>query len=180
MMKGEVKLYRNKKKTNKLLLYALTVCIVLVAVLLYSIGLFDGEMKLKPAIFSGAALLIMLILTLKTLVNLRDKSPLIEMNEQMFMGKTTPLSKAFGRVDWVDVKDVQLQKMGGDTLVVVTVGNSDKYAGRLSKMMWNMAYDKSTGALQLMYSAAEVDVDAKALFELFADFWNTTGKKHQG
>ncbi|TCC93110.1 hypothetical protein [Pedobacter hiemivivus] len=176
-MKEEIKLFRNTKKTRTLLLSSLGVCMLLGLGILYSVGLFDGELKMKPAIFSAAAFLIMLFLTLKTLLSLKDKSPLIELNGQMFVGKTTPISKAFGQVDWIDVKDIQLQKTGGDTLVVVTVGNTDKYAGRLSKMSWNMVFDKSSEQLQLMYSTSEVDIEPKPLFDLFISFWEGSSKK---
>lgn len=178
-MKEEIKLYRNTKKTRTLLLSSLGVCILLALVILYSIGLFDGEFKTKPTIFSAAAFLIMLFLTLKTLIGLKDKSPLIELNSKMFVGKTTPISKAFGQVDWIDVRDIQLQKTGGDTLVVVTIGNSDKYVGRLSKMSWNMIFDKSSQQLQLMYSASEVDLDPKSLFDLFIAFWEGPHQKNR-
>lgn len=113
----------------------------------------------------------MLILLLKTLLSLKDKSPLIELNNQNFYGKTTPLSKSFGIVNWEDFADIQLQKSGGDTLVVVTLNNPEKYEGRLSKMLWNMAYNNTTNQLMLMYSSSEIDIDHNALFDLFSNFW---------
>ncbi|MEP6928650.1 MAG: STM3941 family protein [Flavobacterium sp.] len=170
-MKEETKLYRNAKKTRSLLLYASLVSILLLIVLLYSIGIFDGVLKIKPAIVSGAILLIMLFLTFKSLAGVRDKSPLIEIDSKGFSGKTTPLSKSFGRVEWADVTDIQLQKTGGDTLVVTTVGNTEKYVGRLSKLMWKMAYDEQTAQLSLMYSASEIDIEAKELYDLFISYW---------
>ncbi|SMC62612.1 hypothetical protein [Pedobacter nyackensis] len=177
-MKEEIKLYRNFKKTRTLLLSSLGICILLALVILYSIGLFDGEMKVKPAVFSTGAFLIMLFLTIKCLLSLKDKSPLIEFSKEMFIGKTTPISKAVGQVDWIDVNDIQLQKMGGDTLVVVTIGNTDKYEGRISKMLWNMAFDKPSQQLQLMYSSSEVDIEPKPLFDLFISFWESANKKN--
>ncbi|WP_433832236.1 STM3941 family protein [Flavobacterium anhuiense] len=170
-MNEEINLYRNAKKTRNLILYASTISIVLAMLFLYSIGTFDGIFKTKPAVISGAILLIMLFLTFKSLASVRDKSPLIHMDSNGFSGKTTPLSKAFGRVEWVDVTDIELQKLGGDTLVVVTVDNADKYNGRLSKMMWKMAYDEQNSKLNLMYSASEIDIDAAKLYDLFAKHW---------
>lgn len=170
-MNEETNLYRNAKKTRNLLLYAGAISVVLAIVFLYSIGTFDNVFKIKPAIVSGAVLLIMLFLTLKSFAGVRDKSPLIHIDSNGFSGKTTPLSKAFGRVEWIDVTDIQLQKAGGDTLVVVTVDNTNKYNGRLSKMMWKMAYDEQNSKLNLMYSASEIDIDSKALYDLFLSYW---------
>lgn len=170
-MENEIKLYRDSKKTKKLLFTSLGVCLILLAVVIYSAGIFDNVLKTKPLVFSIAAFLIMFILLLKSLLSLKDKSPLIELNNQNFYGKTTPMSKSFGTVNWVDVTDIQLEKTGGDTLVVVTINNPEKYEGRLSKMMWNMAHDKNTNQLTLMYSASEIDIDADALFTSFTTFW---------
>ncbi|OXA93494.1 STM3941 family protein [Flavobacterium hercynium] len=170
-MEKEIQLYRNSKKTKNLLFFSLGVCIILLLVVLYSAGIFDDEFKTKPLVFSSAAFLIMFILLLKTVLSLKDKSPLIELNNQNFYGKTTPMSKSFGVVNWEDVANIESQKTGGDTLVVVTINNPEKYEGRLSKMLWNMAYNKETNQLTLMYSASEIDIDANALFTLFTTFW---------
>ncbi|KQB39696.1 STM3941 family protein [Flavobacterium aquidurense] len=170
-MEKEIKLFRNSKKTKNLLLTSLAVCIILLLVIIYSAGIFDGELKIKPLVFSSGAFLIMLILLLKSVLSLKDKSPLIELNKQTFYGKTTPVSKSFGIVNWEDVADIQLQKTGGDTLVVVSINNPEKYEGRLSKMFWNIAYNNSTNQLTLMYSASEIDIDANELFNLFNKSW---------
>lgn len=166
-----IQLYRNSKKTKNLLFTSLGVCIILLLVIIYSAGIFDGELKIKPLIFSGAAFLIMFILLLKSVLGLKDKSPLIELNKQNFYGKTTPMSKSFGIVNWEDVANIQSEKTGGDTLVVVTINNPEKYEGRLSKMLWNMALNKETNQLTLMYSASEIDVDSNELFNLFTKSW---------
>lgn len=170
-MKNEIKLYRNSKKTKNLLFTSLGICIILLLVIIYSAGIFDGELKTKPLVFSAGAFLIVFILLLKSVLSLKDKSPLIELNEQTFYGKTTPISKSFGTVNWLDVADIQSQKTGGDTLVVVTINNPEKYEGRLSKMLWNIAYNKDTNQLTLMYSASEIDVDSTELFSLFNKSW---------
>jgi hypothetical protein len=170
-MKKEIQLYRNSQKTKKLLFTSLGVCIILLLVIMYSAGIFDGELKIKPLVFSAAVFLIMLILLVKSVLSLNDKSPLIELNQQSFYGKTTPMSKSFGIVNWEDVADIQLEKTGGDTLVVVTINNPEKYEGRLSKMLWNMALNKETNQLTLMYSASEIDVDSNELFNLFHKSW---------
>lgn len=170
-MKEVTSLYRNAKKTKQLFLYSSLVTIILAVVLIYSLGVFDGIFKTKPAVFSGAILLVMLFLSFKTFASVRDKSPLIELDATGFYGKTTPLSKAFGRVEWADVINIQLQKTGGDTLVIATVTNTEKYAGRLSKLMWKMAFDDQRSELNLMYSASEIDIDAKQLHDLFLTYW---------
>lgn len=170
-MEKEIQLYRNSKKTKKLLFTSLGICIILLLVIIYSAGIFDNELKTKPLVFSVGAFLIMFILLLKSVLSLRDKSPLIELNGQNFYGKTTPVSKSFGIVNWEDVAGIESQKTGGDTLVVVTINNPEKYEGRLSKMLWKIAYNKGTNQLTLMYSASEIDIDANALFTLFNTFW---------
>lgn len=170
-MEKEIKLYRNSKKTKKLLLTSLGVCLILLLVILYSAGIFDNELKTKPLVFSIGAFLIMLILLLKSVLSLKDKSPLIELNNQTFYGKTTPMSKSFGIVNWIDVDNIELEKTGGDNLVVVTINNPENYEGRLSKMMWNIAHNKNTNQLTLMYSASEIDIDADALFTSFNTLW---------
>lgn len=170
-MNEETKLYRDGKKTRNLLLYASSVSLILIIVLLYSVGIFDDILKIKAAIFSGAALLFMVFLMFKSIAGVRDKTPLIQFDSTGFYGKTTALSKAFGKVEWSDVTDIQLQKTGGDTLVITTVGNTDKYVGRISKLMWKMAYDEQNSQLNLMYSASEIDIDAKQLYDLFLKYW---------
>jgi hypothetical protein len=172
-----IQLYRNSKKTKKLLFTSLGVCVILLLVILYSAGIFDGELKIKPLVFSGGSFLIMFVLLLKSVLSLKDKSPLIELNQRNFYGKTTPMSKSFGIVNWEDVADVQSQKTGGDTLVVVTINNPEKYEGRLSKMLWNMALNKENNQLTLMYSASEIDVDHNELFSLFNKSWKESKKE---
>jgi hypothetical protein len=170
-MEKEIKLYRNLKKTRKLLFTTSGVCIILLLVIFYSAGIFDNELKIKPLVFSAGAFLIIFILLVKNLLSLKDKSPLIEFNTKKFYGKTTPTSKSFGIVNWEDVADIQSQKTGGDILVVVSINNPEKYEGRLSKMLWNIAYSKDTNQLTLMYSSSEIDIDPNALFSLFNKFW---------
>lgn len=170
-MKEETNLYRNAKKTKNLFLYTGLVCLILAGFLLYSVGIFDGIFKIKPAIASGAVLLIMLFLFFKSIAGVRDKSELIHFDATGFLGKTTPISKTFGRVEWADVTDIRLEKMEGDTLVNVTIGNTQKYAGRLSSFKWKMVYDEQNSELNLMYSASEIDANAEELYNLFLTYW---------
>lgn len=170
-MREGTKLYRNAKKTRNLFLYVSAISIILILIFLYCIGFFGGELKIKPAIIFGTFLLIMLFLTLKNLAGIKDKSPLIEIDATGFSGKTTPLSKAFGRVEWSDVIYIHLEKIGGDTLVITTLGNALKYRDRLSIIMWKMAYDKQNSNLKLMYSASEIDINAEELYNLLVSYW---------
>lgn len=170
-MNEEIKLYRNSKKTRNLLLYASVISILIAIMLLYGIGTFDGIFKIKLSIASGAILLIMLVLIFKILASIKDKSPLIQMDTNGFSGRTTPVAKAFGRIEWQDVTDLQLNKVGGDTLVAVTIDNIAKYDGRASKFLWKMAFDEQNSKLNLMYSASEVDINAEELYELFLKYW---------
>jgi len=176
-MREAINLYRNTKKTTRLLVSSIGVFMLLAVVLLYSIGLFDGVLRTKSIVFSGAVMLIMFFLILKSVIGLRDKSALISLTSDQFVGKTTPLSKAFGYGEWMDVRDIQLQKVGGDTLVVVSVANVEKYRGRLSKMLWNMAYDESNQLLHLGYSSSEIYLNANALFDLFVQYWLESQKR---
>ncbi|ULT22973.1 hypothetical protein KUH03_27430 [Sphingobacterium sp. E70] len=86
-MNQETNLYRNSSKTVKLLAMSGGICVILLLTFLYCIGLFDGELKVKPAVFSGAALLVMLILLLSSLLSLRDKSAQIVLNKNHFSEK---------------------------------------------------------------------------------------------
>ncbi|UPZ15294.1 STM3941 family protein [Flavobacterium humidisoli] len=170
-MNEEIKLYRNSKKTKNLLLYASAISILIAIMLLYGIGTFDGVFKIKLSIASGAILLIMLVLIFKILASIKDKSPLSQMDTNGFSGRTTPVAKAFGRIEWQDVTDLQLNKVGGDTLVAVTIDNIAKYDGRVSKFLWKLAFDEQNSKLNLMYSASEVDINAEELYELFLKYW---------
>ncbi|AJW65131.1 hypothetical protein VO54_03705 [Elizabethkingia miricola] len=171
-MKEETNLYRDKKKTTKLLLSSTGMGLLLIAILLYCIGLFDGILRIRPAAFSATFLLILLFLTLKTLISLRDQSALISLNSHYFLGKTTPLSKAFGKGEWSDVTNIQLEGSGSNALIVVSLHNAAKYKGRLSKFFWKIAYDKSTEQLHIKYTDSEIDINTQALFDLFVSYWN--------
>ncbi|QQT54236.1 hypothetical protein I6I98_02980 [Sphingobacterium multivorum] len=177
MLTGEIKqmketsLYRNKKKTSQLLSISGGLCLLLLIVLLYSIGLFDGVFKAKPTVFSAGALLVLLILLFSSLLSLRDKTAQIVLNDRYFLGKTTPVSKAFGQGDWQDVKSIDLQKVGGDTMVIVTLGNTPKYKEQLSSLLWKMACQESTQELCIMYSSSTIDLEPSELYQLFVSYW---------
>ncbi len=168
---NETNLYRNRRKTTRLLVISGAICLLLLIILLYSIGLFDGIFKAKPTVFSAGALLVLLILLIVNLLNLRDKSAQIVLNDRCFLGKTTPLAKAFGQGEWQDVKYIDLQKVGGDTMIIVTLENPGKYKDRLPSLLWKMAYQESTQELNITYSASTIDLDPSELHQLFVSYW---------
>jgi len=170
-MNEEINFYRNTKKTINLLLYVSGIGILIAIAFLYGIGTFDGIFKIKLSVITGAFLLIMLVFIFKMLGSIKDKSPLIHIDSTGFSGRTTPVAKAFGRIEWEDVTDLQLKKVGGDTLVAVTTDNITKYKGQVSKFVWKMAYDEQDSKLNIMYSASEIDIDAQRLYDLFVSHW---------
>lgn len=102
---------------------------------------------------------------------MNDKSAIFELNENTVSGKTSPLSRGIGAINWKDVTGLEVQKVGGDTLVVVYLTNVAYYQTKLSKMFWNMAFDKQSQELQIMYSASEIDMSINELYDLFVSYW---------
>lgn len=176
-MSKEIKIFRNAVKTRNLLITSGLTCLVLGITFMYGLGLFDDIFKIKVTIGSGAVLIIMLILLIKNVMNLTDKSAIFELNENSLNGKTSPLSRAIGNINWEDITEIKIQKVGGDTLVVLGVRNADYYQSKLSKMLWNLAYDKQSQELQIMYSASEIEMKIDQLYDLFLSYWQ--GKKNQ-
>lgn len=164
-------LYAKKGKTVNLLLSSGAICVLLLGIAIYSSGWIDQELKIKPLVISCALLLIMGALLIGKLRDLNDKSPLVSLTQKSFVGRTAPLTKAFGAGEWVDVKDINVETSGGDRLVVVTLENHEKYTKRLSKMLKNMAVDKEQNEINIMYSASELEESPEQLFELFQSYW---------
>ena len=134
-MKKGTKLYQDTKKAKNILLFTVSIAILLAILFLYSTGLLDDELKIKPVVISGSLLLIMFFISLKILVKIIDKTPLIEIDTIGFSGSTTPLSKAFGRIEWYDVTNIKLKIVREDTLVVATLGNQEKFRKHTSKIV---------------------------------------------
>ncbi|MDN3672442.1 STM3941 family protein [Flavobacterium branchiarum] len=177
-MKKETKLYRDTRKAKNILLFTGSIAILLAILFLYSTGLLDDELKIKPVVISGSLLLIMFFISLKILVKIIDKTPLIEIDTIGFSGSTTPLSKAFGRIEWSDVTNIKLKNVREDTLVVATLGNAEKFRNHISKIVWEMAHDEQNSELNLMYSVSEIDIDAQELYDLLLSYWKTQEKKN--
>lgn len=170
-MKKGTKLYQDTKKAKNILLFTVSIAILLAILFLYSTGLLDDELKIKPVVISGSLLLIMFFISLKTLIGIIDKKPLIEIDAMGFSGSTTPLSKAFGRIEWSDVTNIKFKVVRQDTLVVVTLGNAEKFRNHTSKIVWEMAHDEQNSELNLMYSVSEIDIDAQELYDLLLSYW---------
>lgn len=171
MMTGQIELFRDSKKTRNLFLKSAGLCIILALAAVYSLGVFDGIIKIKLAVVSCAILVIMLFFLISSLLKLKDKAALVVINSRGISGSTTPVSKAFGEIVWPDVQDIQLEKVSGDTLVAFTVENDRKYADRLSKSYRGMAYKKEIDKYVIMYTASEIETDAPKLFDLVNQYW---------
>ena len=167
----QIEIYRDSKKSRNLFIKTTALCAVLAAMAVYSFGVFDHVIKIKLAVISSALLLIMLFLLIGSLRQLKDKSPLVKINAKGISGTTTPLSKAFGEIEWSDVVDMELQKVGGDTLVAFVIQNHPKYEKRLSKSFRSMAYQKNTDHYVIMYTASEIEADADTLFDQAHQYW---------
>ncbi|MEJ5053839.1 STM3941 family protein [Sphingobacterium sp. MYb382] len=170
-MLADLNIYRNKKKTRNLLLMSAGVCVILGLTFIYGLGVFDAIFKAKVAAVSGILCLFMLILLFKSVADLNDKSPIIALTKETGNGKTAPLPKALGEFFWKDVQAIDKAKIGGDTLVVVNLINAEYYKTKLSKMFFNMAYDKNTNELHVSYSASEIDMTIDELYKTFVSYW---------
>ncbi|ULT22974.1 hypothetical protein KUH03_27435 [Sphingobacterium sp. E70] len=87
------------------------------------------------------------------------------------------MAKAFGIGNWEDVTAINLQKVGGDTLVIVTLSNASNYKDRLPSMLWKMAYYEATQELNIMYSASVIGIEPAELYELFMSYWQHSKKR---
>jgi hypothetical protein len=76
---------------------------------------------------------------------------------------------------WQDVKSIDLQKVGGDTMVIVTLGNTPKYKEQLSSLLWKMAYQESTQELCIMYSSSTIDLEPRS----YTNFLYPIGKEQK-
>lgn len=165
--------YRNKKKTINLILTCTGIFIVLVVIFLYSIGIFNGEVATKLAAVSGIFGLILGIVIITKLISLTDSSPLLVLSEEGITSKVTGVSKAAGLILWKDIKDIHLEKVGGDTLVTLTVDKPENYLPiirkKLSAMVVNGIED-AQGNLPINLTASELDIDAQNLLTVIKNY----------
>ncbi|TDS12174.1 STM3941 family protein [Sphingobacterium paludis] len=170
-MTEQIEIFRDSKKSKKLFIRSIVLCLVLAGMAVYSFGVFDRVIKIKLAVVSCALLLVMLFMLVGALRQLKDKSALVKINAKGISGKTTPLSKAFGEIEWSDVVDMELRKVGGDTLVAFIIQEHPKYERRLSKSFRSMAYQKDSKHYVIMYTASEIETDAETLFDQAIHYW---------
>ena len=165
--------YKDRKKSMNMILICTGILVVLVAVFLYSIGLFDDHISTKLAAVTGIFSLILAIVIIRKLFSLRDSSPQIILSKEGIISKTTAVSKAAGLILWKDITDVTLEKVGADTLVTLTVDNSDHYLPlikkKLSGMMTNGLAD-ADGNLPISITASELNIGAEELFNTLTTF----------
>jgi hypothetical protein len=160
-----VEFYRNRKKSINLLLILSAVLVLMLLILLYSSGLIsDGIIIAKGVAFSSIGSLILAIIIIKTLISLKDKSPLIVLSPEGITAKVTAASKAAGLIFWNDIADIQLNKVGGDTLVTLLINNPEPYAANIRKKLSAMALDKGQD-LQIYMTASVLDINAGELFD---------------
>ena len=160
--------YRNRKKSINLLLIYSGILILMLLILLYSSGLFNGEVIAKGIAFSAVFSLILGFVLIKTLISLNDKSPLIVLSPEGITAKVTAVSKAAGLISWKDISDLEINKVGGDTLITLVVNNPGKYTPLIRKKLSAMALDNAKdndGELLIYLTASVLDVDAHELFD---------------
>lgn len=165
--------YRDRKKSLNLILICSGILIISIATFLYSIGLFDDHVGTKLAAVSGLFSIILAIIIFRKLFTLRDSAPLIILSNEGLISKTTAVSKAAGLIFWKDITDVNLEKVGADTLVTMKVKNADHYLPlikkKLSGMITNGLAD-ANGNLPISLTASELTIDAEELFNTITNF----------
>lgn len=159
-----VEFYRNRKKSVNLLLILSGVLVLMLLILLYSSGLISDRVIAKGIAFSSIASVILAIIIIKTLISLTDKSPLIVLAPEGITAKVTAVSKASGLILWEDIDDIQLHKVGGDTLVALIINNSEPYSAKIRKKLSSMALDKDQD-LHIYMTASVLDINAEELFD---------------
>jgi hypothetical protein len=173
--KNLMEFYRNRKKSVNMILVCTGILIILVLIFLYSIGIFTGTIATKLAAISGAFGLVLGIIIITKLVSLKDTSPLLVLSKEGIMSKVTAVAKAAGLISWADIIDVSINKVGGDTLVTLTVDKPEHYIPiikkKLSAMVVNGIED-AQGNLPVNLTAAELDMDAQELFSIITKYRN--------
>lgn len=170
--------YRDKRKSLNLILICVGILVVFIAIFLYSIGLYDDQISTKLAAATGIFGIILAIVIVNKLSALRDKSPLLILSNEGIISKTTAVSKAAELILWKDIIDVNLEKVGADTLVTLTVDKPDQYLPlikkKLSGMLTNGLTDQE-GNLPISLTASELNIGAVELFTLITSFRKEVG-----
>lgn len=165
--------YRNKRKTVNLILICTGVLLILVVLFLYSIGLFTNILSTKLAAISGVFGIILAIVIINKLISLKDTSPQIILSNEGIIAKVTAVSKAAGLIYWKDIIDISLEKVGGDTLVTLTVDKPEHYIPTIKKKLSAMVVngiEDANGHLPINLTASELNLDAQELYNVITSF----------
>jgi len=168
--------YRNKKKSTQLILICSTILIALVALFLYSIGLFTAAISVKLAGVSAVLGIILLIVIIRMLISLNRSAPLLILSKEGITSEVTAVSKAAGLILWKDIRDISLTNVGWDTLVKLTVSRPEHYMPIIKKKLSAMAVSgiqDSAGNLQIFLTASELDMHANQLLAIIQNYRKT-------
>lgn len=172
-----MKFYRNKKKFVTQILVCMGIFLVFLLMFIYGIGIFDHIIKPKLIGVSAVCGLILAFVMIKMLISLRDTSAQVTLSKEGISSKVTPLSKAAGLISWKDIIEINLNKVGGDTLVTLTIDKPDQYLPiirkKLSAMVTKGAED-AQGNLLIYLTASTLDVDAQGLFTAITKYRDET------
>ncbi|RZJ42272.1 MAG: hypothetical protein EOO19_13800 [Chryseobacterium sp.] len=166
--------YRDKRKSMNLILICTGILLVLLAIFLYSIGLFDDHISTKLAAATGIFSIILIIIIITKLFSLRDQSPLVVLNDEGIISKVTAVSKAAGLILWKDITDISLEKVGADTLVILIINNPEQYLPLIKKKLSGFVTNGLTnpdGTLPISLTASELNIDAAELYSKINSFW---------
>lgn len=167
--------YRDKKKSLNLILICALILVALAGAFLYGIGFFDGHVSNKLAAATGLSSLILAIVIISKLLKLRDTSPLVILSNEGLVSKTTAVGKAAGLILWEDISDVNLEKVGADTLVTLAIDKPESYLPLVKKKLSGMVTDgmaDPSGQIAISLTASELTVDAQELFNAITVFKN--------
>jgi len=168
--------YRNKKKSAQLIFICSGILIALVAVFLYSIGLFTGNIATKLAGVSAVLGIILLIVIIRMLISLNRSAPLLILSSEGIYSEVTAVSKAAGLISWKDILNISITKAGWDTLVFLSVGRAAHYMPIIQKKLSAMAVSgiqDPSGNLQIFLTASELDINANELLTVILDYRKT-------
>jgi len=174
--------YKNKKKSTQLILICSGILLALIAVFLYSIGLFTGTIAVKLAGISAALAIILLIVIIRMLISLSRSAPMLILSKEGITSEVTAVSKAAGLMHWKDILDISLTKAGWDTLVELTLSRSENYMPIIQKKLSAIAVSgiqNSSGNLQIFLTASELDMDADELLRVIQNYRKTISKHDQ-
>lgn len=160
--------YINKKKSQNILYTYYGILAVFVLVLLFSSGVVTSTVSLKGIVISSISIVILVIVLIKANLARKDTSPLIRLDPEGIISRTTPMSKAAGLIRWQDITGIRLDEMPGDTLVALSLENAAHYTEVLRKKMPAFALKGTVdenNILTLNLSASELDFDAQALLD---------------